>query len=199
MSPFRLALGVVALVIAQVASAADDNEYFPKVEHIKLHLAQGGGGHAEVLSVWDAALYADAKDDTDPSAYDFLAEFGATNRKTTSSKIDDKTVRVVTHGDFADIFQFIRIVDSAWPFHLRADHVIDLKWDGKVLLLHMAYLDGEKPKVVDVAGITLEITTDGRFTENSLGEVNEDRTRITIKEGAEWRIEVEGLTAEKPE
>jgi len=197
MNSFRLALGVSILVLAQVASAADDNDYFPTVERIKLHLAKGGGGSAEVVSVWDSSLYAHAKDDADPSAYDFLADYGATNRKTTAAKIDDKTVRVVTRGEFADIFQFIRIVDSSWPYQLRPDHVIDLKWDGKMLTLHMSYLEDEKPKAADVSGIDLEITTDGRFTENSLGEVNEERTKIIIKEGAEWRIEVEGLEAEK--
>ncbi len=44
MNVVRLALAAVFLMTTQVASAADENSYFPKVERIKFHLAKGGGG-----------------------------------------------------------------------------------------------------------------------------------------------------------
>lgn len=187
------------LLLVSDETLANNDKGLIQLEQIKIHLAKAGGGWIETSSLVSSLLSdASLEKDFDASDYDFLAEYGVKNRKTSVVKTDKNKVRVVTRGEMTDVLQFVRILDSSSPFGLWQDKSFDISWSGKVFKLQMKFGGGDVATTARQADALpiLELTTDGRFTENSTGQLSEDRTKLIIKSPQkELRLEIEELGA----
>jgi hypothetical protein len=198
MNVLKTSLGsCILLLLASDATLANNDKGLPQLEQIKIHLAKAGGGWIEISSLVYRLSDASAENEFDASDYDFLAEYGVKNRKTSVTRIDKNKARVVTRGEMTDVLQFVRILDSGSPFALRQDTSFDISWSGKVFKLQMRIGDDDVATTARQADVlpVLELTTDGRFTENSMGRLSENGTKLIISPQHELRIEIEELGA----
>lgn len=164
---------------------ADDTAALLRIEGLRVHLAKGGSGWIEVTSIFQGIS-------DEPNTYDILAEYGVTNRKTSIENAGDRRKRVVCRGDFADVLQLVKIIDSGSPFLLSRDKDFEISWNRGLLKLRLVYNDCPADDHAS-ATPTLEVSTEGRFSENTSGEVNQERTRTTIKAARELVLEIKQL------
>ncbi len=190
MKPFRMISTVCVLgMLAPLGVTADgDQPLLHSVEAIRVHLAKDGSGwielHATFMGTPDEA-----------NRYDVLARYGATDRKTTISDLAGGKRRVVSRGRFTDVLQMVKILDSG-SFLLFRHKDFEIAWSRGLLRVGLAYKNRNAEGGVIQGGPLFEVSTDGRFTRNTGGEVNAKRNRTVIKSQTEMLLEIEGLGVE---
>jgi len=181
-------------ILAGDADHDDGNQKpgFFQLEQMRFHVAKGGAGWMKITFRW--AGKTSLLKDFDMDSFDFLAEYGLKNRKICVCKTASQEMQVVSQGEFEDILQFVRVLDSGVPFLLWRDDTFEVRWDGNVFALHMEFKgDGADSAAESKDGPSLIITTDGKFRRSSIGRISEKGSKITIESSKELSFEIEGL------
>lgn len=183
-SPRWPALLATLLFSSSLALAGEGAPIGP-IDRARIHLAKGGSGWIELHGAYfgdsDHALKLDP-----------LAEYGATERKTQIVTSTKGRKQYACHGRFADVFQLVRILDSSQPFLLYRNKEFDVSWKQELLKVRLKIKD-DKPATKSPGSPVVEITTDGRITKSSSGEISPDRRKVVFTPETEIAIEFEDL------
>lgn len=170
------------------AIASETHDHRTEIEHIRVHVAKGGRGSIEIACAVSGGKTIDL------TSLDILAEYGATNRRMSFADIGEGKKRVKCSGEFADILQLFRILDSSSPFLLSHTKAFDIAWDRGVLKIRLKYGTHNEGTVDNLPNVpTLEVTTDGHFTKHTSGDVNQERTKTIVRSARELVLEIEHL------
>lgn len=197
---FLVAWILVALCMPVVSADNKEAAVIPVLHDVRIHIGKGGVGWIKVSHIVSQPLpCSSAEEDAIGIACDILSCYGLQNKVVEFESIDSRTTRVVSRAKLNNVFQLVEVLDSGYPFLLYKKQAFDVRWNGSVFRLHLKYnySNTSKHDTAKSTSLLIHISTDGRFTDNSTGQLNASRSSLTCDtQNEEFILEIEGLSIE---
>lgn len=180
----KFSIVILVLIFAQFVNYGCAIQCVSKPNLYQIHIGSDGSGWIKVSEFLENSSRVSLKYEYNvANSVNVLCEYPLINQRTQTQKVLDG-VWIISYGEFLDIFDLFKTLDSSYPFTLGKKNKFRIQWDGNSLYIDMQYAFEDniisESQICANDAIQMVFTTDGSFKKNSSGIIDQGGKRITL-------------------